>query len=418
MDISGRRMYDFLKKVDYIRLSTTEGEKKGAQVICDELESFGIKPTVEGFKAPKYAIKTVKFEVLEPKYKEYKVSGYGFAGNAAKDGLTADFAYVEEAADIDLIDAKGKIVLLSGGAGYETYERLAKAGIAGFIGVSGNFYDDPSRSDLDERMLRAPHIKHGQIPAVCMRMADAIKLVNSKPSKVKITLEQEEGEGDSQNVIAEIKGTKYPDEVVVYTAHYDSVVFSHGIFDNAAGGAILLELCRHYAKNAPLRTVRFIWCGSEERGLLGSKAYIAAHQDELAKIKLCVNIDLAGPVIGRDTAIVVAEDKLCHMIEYMYKELGHPMNVRQDIYSSDSIPFADAGVPGVNFVRFAAAGAAGCHLRHDNLTPISGDALAYTAQFVEAFSDRTVNAYMFPVGHDIPDDIKKKVDKYLLKPAK
>ena len=44
---------------------------------------------------------------------------------------------------------------------------------------------------------------------------------------VKLTLAQEEGEADSQNVMVEIPGTEYPDEVIVYTAHYDSVVFSH-----------------------------------------------------------------------------------------------------------------------------------------------------------------------------------------------
>lgn len=418
MKVSGNRMYAMLKKMDFIRLSTTKGEKDGAQVICDEIRAMGLEPVTETFKAPNYEILTAKFEVLEPAYKEYTVTGYGRSGDTPADGLTAEFAYVETAQDIDLIDAKGKIVLLSNGAGYETYEKLVKAGVAGFIGTSGNFYDDTKRWDLDERMLREPHTKHGKIPGVCMRMADAIKLVNSKPKKVKITLKQNEGEGDSQNVITEIKGTKYPDEVIVYTAHYDSVVFSKGIFDNAAGSAIIAEICRLFAKQPPLRTMRFVWCGSEERGLLGSKDYVARHENELEKIVMCVNVDLAGPVIGRDTAIVTADSELCTAIEYLYKEIGHPMDVRQDTYSSDSIPFADAGVPGVNFVRFASAGAAGCHTRYDDLTPISAASLEYTAGFVAEFSNRMANAYMFPLKRQIPDNIKDKIDKYLLKTPK
>lgn len=415
MDISSRRMYGFLKKMDFVRLSTTDGEAKGRDVILGELEASGIPAVTESFKVPKYTVKTAKFEVLEPRYKEYTVTGYGCSGSTAEGGLEAEFAYVEDGAEIDLLDARGKIVLVTARLDSAAYERLVKAGVAGFVTASGNFYDDRQRTDLDERMLRETHTKFGRVPGVCMRMADVIKLVASKPGKVRLTLSQDEEEGESCNIIAQIDGSKYPEEIVCYTAHYDSVVFSHGMFDNAAGSAIILELCKYYSKIRPLRTLRFIWCGSEERGLYGSKAYVKAHSEELEKIRLSINVDLAGPVIGRDTAIVLAEDKLCHMIEYMYKEVGHPMNVRHDIYSSDCIPFADAGVPAVNFVRFASSGAAACHLRQDNLTPLSGEALKYTGDFVRAFSERVVNARMFPVGREIPEDIRKKLDKYLNK---
>lgn len=167
-------------------------------------------------------------------------------------------------------------------------------------------------------------------------MTDALEMVASKPEKVRLTLAQEEGEADSQNVIAEIPGTEFPDEVIVYTAHYDSVVFSPGMFDNASGSATILEMLRYYKENPPKRTVRFIWCGSEERGLLGSKAYVAAHEDLLDKIRLCINVDMTGPLLGRDEARVTGEEALCHAITYLYKEIGYPMSVRQDIYSSDA----------------------------------------------------------------------------------
>lgn len=413
MKISGRNMISLLKKMDYIRLSATPGEADGAKAICDTIESFGLKPTLESFKAPWYQIKTVKFEVTAPFHKEYTVTGYGFSGNNAKDGLEADFFYAEHAEEIDLANAKGKIVLVSNGTGYELYERLCKAGVAGFIGISGSFDDIPSRTDLDQRMLRPLHIKHGQIPGVCLRMADAIDLVKRKPEKVKITLAQDEGDADSHNIIAEIPGTAKPEEVIVFTAHYDSVVFSHGMFDNASGSVMLVELARYFAQHPTDRTLRFIWCGSEERGLLGSKAYVAAHEAELDSIKLCINIDMAGPVIGRDTAIVTAEEKLCGVIEYMYKEIGHQMSVRQDIYSSDSIPFADKGVPGVNFVRFGAPGAATCHSRKDVFSTMNGDSLANTAEFVRVFVERVGNAYMFPIAKTVPDNIVDKIQKYL-----
>lgn len=414
MDIKGKRIYETLKKMNYIRLSTTEGEKDGAKVITDEIKSIGLEPSFEEFKVPCYEIVNVKLEITAPKYMLIEAKGYGYSGNGAKDGIEADFAYIESAEDIDLIGVEGKIVMVSS-LGYEVYERLAKAKVAGFIAPSGDYFDNPKNTDLDERMLRKGHIDYGQIPGVCIRMKDAVKILKTEPEKARITLEQKEEEGDSGNILAQIKGTKYPEEVIVYTAHYDSVVFSKGMYDNASGSAMLLELLRYFKQNPPLRTVRFIWCGSEERGLFGSKNYVKSHEAELKDIKLCINVDLAGPVIGRDTAIVIAEDKLCHMIEYMYKEIGHPMSLRHDIYSSDCIPFADKGIPAVNFVRYGAPGAISCHSRNDVLEPISAKSLESTTRFIAQFSNRIVNAYMFPVERTIPEELVGKIDKYLRK---
>ena len=114
MDISAKRMYDFLKKMNFVRLSTTEGETKAAGMIADEIRAIGGEPTIETFKAPHYEIKTAKLEVLTPFKKEYEVTGYGFSGNAAKDGIEAELVYVDAFDEINLRRVKGKIVLFSG----------------------------------------------------------------------------------------------------------------------------------------------------------------------------------------------------------------------------------------------------------------------------------------------------------------
>lgn len=415
MEISGKRMYELLEKLNFVRLSTFEGEKKAADILAKEIEAAGVTPVVETFKAPRYTIKTAKLEVTEPEYKEYEVSGYGFSGNAAADGIEAEFAYLEALEPIDLVGVKGKIVFIAGGVSAEGFAKLIDAGVLGFISSSGTFRETKETLDLDERMLRPMHIEKGQLPGVCIRMTDALELVASKPKKVRLTLSQEEGEADSQNVIAEIPGTEYPKEVIVYTAHYDSVVFSPGMFDNASGTATILELLRHYQANPPKRTVRFIFCGSEERGLLGSKAYVAAHEDLLDKIRLCINVDMTGPLLGRDEARVTGEESLCHAITYLYKEVGYPMNVRQDIYSSDAIPFADKGIPGVNFMRNAAVGTAQIHCRYDVIETVTAESMERTARFIALFSDKLINSVFFPVEKKMPDNMVEKIDKYLRK---
>ncbi len=415
MDISGKRMFSLLEKLNFVRLSTFEGERKAAQILADEIRAIGVEPTVEPFSAPHYEIKKAKLEVTAPFYREYEVSGYGFSGNAAKDGIEAEFKYLEALEPIDLADVKDKIVLIAGGVGADGFAKLIAAGVKGFISTSGTFRETKETMDLDERMLRPMHIEKGQLPGVCMWLTDAMEMVASKPEKVRLTLEQEEGEADSQNVIAEIAGTEHPDEVIVYVAHYDSVVFSHGMFDNASGSATILEMLRYFKENPPKRTVRFIWCGSEERGLLGSKAYVAAHEDLLDKIRLCINVDMTGPLLGRDEARVTGEESLCHAITYLYKSIGYPMNVRQDIYSSDAIPFADKGIPGINFLRNAAPGTTQIHCRYDLIETVTAESLERTAKFIAILSDKLVNAVFFPVEKKMPDNMVEKVDKYLRK---
>ncbi|HBK84505.1 MAG TPA: Zn-dependent exopeptidase M28, partial [Firmicutes bacterium] len=64
------------------------------------------------------------------------------------------------------------------------------------------------------------------------------------------------------------------------------------------------------AKQPPKRTLRFIWCGSEEVGLVGSINYLKQHEDQIERIKLLVNIDVAGGIIGRNVCIVTGAESL------------------------------------------------------------------------------------------------------------
>ena len=71
--------------------------------------------------------------------------------------------------------------------------------------------------------------------------------------------------------------------------------------------------------------LRFVFCGSEERGLLGSKAYVRDHESELEKAALNINLDMIGTYLGKFIACISAEDKLAHYISYMAAEVGFPV---------------------------------------------------------------------------------------------
>ena len=82
----------------------------------------------------------------------------------------------------------------------------------------------------------------------------------------------------SANVIAEIRGTDRPDEIVILAAHLDAWDISPGAQDNATGVAVLLEASRLIAlmQRRPSRTIRVVLYANEEAGLDGSRAYTAA----------------------------------------------------------------------------------------------------------------------------------------------
>ena len=413
--VCGKREFELLNKINFIRTCGTEEEKQAAQILAEEARAIGTEPVIESFDVDRWDIKKVSLVACG---KEWEVTGYGMSGSTPEEGITAPFAYIQEATEVDLLNTKGKIVMVNGRVGDELYKKLVKAGVAAFITFEGNIVDKREETDLDTRNLRDWAIKEGKIPGVNMRTMDAHELVKAKPETVTLTLIQDEGLATSRNVIAEIKGSDPDAGTIVFGAHYDSVPFSHGVYDNGAGSVIIMELMRYFKENQPKRSMKFCWYGSEERGLLGSKAYVATHKEELKDVVLMINVDVAGPVLGKDIALCTSDDSLRVAVDYLSKEVGFAITSKQDIYSSDSIPFADNGVPGINFCRFGAPGGANIHNRHDIIDSLDWPNLEETTKFILTFSERLANSVVFPVPREIPQNIVEKVDKYLKKPAK
>ncbi|MDD3832072.1 MAG: M28 family metallopeptidase [Clostridia bacterium] len=409
------RAFELLGKIGFTRVGGSAEELLCAEMLLDEIKSAGGDGHIEPFQVNR---QTITKQTLTADNVEYPVVGYGNSGSTSAEGLTAPFYYMELCKDneVDKFKAQGCIVLVNGYLGKEAYKAVVDSGAVGFITFGGTILDKIEDSDLMLRELRQPLKDIKVLPGVNIRASDALNLVKQNPNYVTINLQQEEGMCDSRNVVAYIKGDIA--ETVVFTAHYDSVHYSKGVYDNGAGSVILMELYRYFLANKPRRNLVFVWCGSEERGLLGSKAYVAQHQDQLEEIVFCVNVDVAAPVLGVESAICIGESNLASIVDYMAKEIGHVLKVSTDIYSSDCIPFADKGIPAINFMRFGPAGTAYLHDRNDTMAFLSADALAKTGEFAEHFCKRIVNCVAFPIKKTIPKDLVEKVDKYLGKDIK
>ncbi|MBL4667749.1 MAG: M20/M25/M40 family metallo-hydrolase [Flavobacteriales bacterium] len=139
-----------------------------------------------------------------------------------------------------------------------------------------------------------------------------IKREKIKRSYKKITLEVDQKfirNYQSQNVIAYVEGTEYPDSFIVLSAHYDHLgmmgnkVYFPGANDNASGVAMLLNFANYYAQNKPKKSITFIAFGAEEAGLIGSKHFVENPLVSLGKINFVFNMDLMGT--GSEGAMIV-----------------------------------------------------------------------------------------------------------------
>ena len=415
MEICGKREMELLEKIGFTRIAGSPEEEKAAQILKEECDKLGVPAIIQPFEIEQGIVEEATLEILEPFQQEIPVTGYQCAQNTPEEGLEAPFLYVENADDVSLSDARGKIVLVNGYMRVPLFRKLMKAGVAGIVTMEGQLRDKREETDLSTRKLRRTLRAFGNVPMVHTRVLDAIDMVRKGACKARLVLKGRTEEWTSHNVIATVLGTEKPEEIVSFGAHYDSVDFSKGVYDNGAGSVINMEVLRYFKENPPKRTLKFMWYGSEEIGLEGSWAYVKAHKEELEAHKLMINVDVGGPVLGVDRITATAEKELASYLEYFVKIHGFTAEVKQGIYSSDSIPFADSGVPGVNFSRDGAPGAAYIHDRFDTLSFLSADMLEKTTRIVLEFGKEMANAALVPVERKIPQNIVEDVEKYLYK---
>lgn len=95
------------------------------------------------------------------------------------------------------------------------------------------------------------------------------------------------------NVVAELRGSERPDEVVIVCGHLDSWHQATGATDNGTGTCSTLEVARILTAVAakPKRTIRFVLWTGEEQGLLGSRQYVVMHRRQMHKVSAVFNHD-------------------------------------------------------------------------------------------------------------------------------
>ncbi len=367
------------------RVAGTPGELEAARLLASELRELGFEPQLE------------EFEILK---------GEGEARLWADDEeLPADPWELTGSGEFEgplnlgpQGSVKGQVVLVHDCPRGPAVARWAKAGALGFVWVRS-----PKGEVRGPVMAQEAFKRWRLIPGVAVDWEVGLRLARAK--RVKVLKKETIKTVKSQNIIVEIRGEKHPERVVLFSAHYDSVPESPGGVDNLGGTWALLGLARHLARRRPEKTALLVWFGAEERGLLGSKAFVEAHPELLEKILLVVNMDVMGDPLGVPGAVVLGGAEMARFV----KKRGF-LKVRQGIYSSDGMPFALKGsIPSLNLFSSGPSNYWG-HTPNDRW--VSPEAMEHLQALVNRLADELLKGPSLPFEARLPRWLARKVRGY------
>lgn len=335
------------------RVVSTPEDREAAEYIGAELESYGYEVELQEFSRPTvHAYLTV--ESGEPQALNIRagslrgVSIADYPLLTPEGGINARVVYSgsgEAGAFPDGVE--GQIALVTR-SDEDPAEVIGRARDAGAIAVLLH------NTDWKNYSVR---VAEADIPFATMNSEAAEVLHESGEPTVNFQVNRYE---TSQNVIATRNPSDETDEsrpIVVFSGHYDSVAMSPGANDNGSGTAGVMELARLLARVPLAADVRFLACGGEEGGLVGSRHYVAQLTEaERERVVANYNMDMiatAGP--DQSTLFVNTldgENLVAQTANAAADTLGYSdiLNAPYQRGSSDHVAFANAGIASANFI--------------------------------------------------------------------
>jgi carboxypeptidase Q len=229
-------------------------------------------------------------ELLLPAPQRVNLLGLGGSVGTPEGGLTADVVVVGSFEELDGLGSsvKGKIVLFD--VPYAGYDRTvayrqdgaAKAAKHGAVAalvrsVSPVSLDTPHTGamDYDPAFPKIP------TAAVTLKASTQMRRMQQRGDRIQMKLvmgAKTLPDAPSANVVADIRGSEKPEEIIILSGHLDSWDVGQGAQDNGAGSVIAMEAARLIQSLGlrPRRTIRMVLWTNEENGLRGGLAFNAA----------------------------------------------------------------------------------------------------------------------------------------------
>src|SRR5437762_5747871 len=286
------------------RLSGSAQATKAVEYVAAELKTLGCNVQLEKVMVPHWVrgeetAVLVEFPGQAPNTTQKIVlCALGDSVATPKDGIEAEVLVVKNFDELKSIPREkvaGKIVVLNYpfdkqmAAEGRSFQAYGEAVIYRSDGPSGAARQGAvaclirSVGGADYRIPHTGQTKYAddapKIPAGAVTSEDAdliVDLVRQGPVKMKLVLTpQQLPDVESYNVIADIKGSEHPEQMIIVSGHLDSWDLGTGAIDDGAGVAVSMEVANLIQKLRfkPKRTMRVIAWMNEENGEAGSKQY-------------------------------------------------------------------------------------------------------------------------------------------------
>lgn len=345
------------------RLAGSPGDARAVAWAQAKFKELGFdKVWTEPVTFPKWERRSESAEVLGPHSQKLVLTALGGSPGGMVEGEVVRFPDLDALKAAPAGSLKGKIAFVDyrmqrfrDGHDYGNGGGIRGRGPAAAIEAGAAGFLMRSAGTDNHRVAHTGMTRFGEgqtpIPSAALTSPDAdqlARLVALGPIRVRVALDCGwDGEYTSQNVIGEITGSQYPDQIVLIGGHLDSWDPGTGAIDDGVGVGISMaaaklisELPRH-----PARTIRVVAYANEEQGLYGGFAYAKAHANEITNHAIVSESDLgAGRIYGFDAGNIDDDAKgAIAQIADVLKPLGIAWMPGDGSAESDVGPIAAAG---------------------------------------------------------------------------
>ncbi|XP_032808817.2 carboxypeptidase Q isoform X1 [Petromyzon marinus] len=289
------------------RISGSKALEQAIAYMLSALRDDGLENVhPEAAKVPHWVRGRESATMIEPRNHSLAILGLGGSVGTPPEGTTADVLVVSSFDELRKLGAaaKGKIVVYN--EPYVSYGETVKyrgvgASEAAKFGAVAVLIRSVTPFSIHSPHTGIQEYEAGvaQIPAACVAVEDAEMMARmaARGWRVRVTLAMEARslpDADSYNTVAEIVGSKYPEQVVLLSGHLDSWDVGQGAMDDGGGAFIsweALSLIRDLGLR-PKRTMRLVLWTGEEQGGIGAARYFQDHKANISNFDLVMESDI------------------------------------------------------------------------------------------------------------------------------
>jgi carboxypeptidase Q len=305
-DMAYRRLAWLTDRIGH-RLSGSESLERAIAWAVSEMKRDGLDNVrAEKVMVPHWVRGEESLELLEPASRRLSILGLGNSVGTPPEGITAEAVVVRNFEELDALGEKvrGKVVVYN--APFTTYGQTVAYRGSGASRASKYGAVAAIIRSITPVSLQTPHtgaLRYSEdspkIPAAAVTIegAEMLQRMYDRGERPQLRLKMEARflpDAESANVVAELKGTERPDEIVLVSGHFDSWDVGQGAHDDGGGCIVSWEVARllKSLNLRPRRTIRVVLFTNEENGVRGGNGYRDAHKAEVGKHVLAVESDI------------------------------------------------------------------------------------------------------------------------------